>query len=84
MRCSTTRGGWRTRTCGRGRSGSGSTSRASTPTAAIAAVAARIAADFRGGVRAGVPTTPALFHDGALHPGRPDEAVLARLANLAA
>jgi protein-disulfide isomerase len=48
------------------------------------AVAARISADFRAGVRAGVPTTPALFHDGVLHSGRPDEAVLARLANLAA
>ena len=48
------------------------------------AVAARIAADFRAGVRAGVPTTPTLFHDGVLHAGRPDEAVLARLANLAA
>jgi protein-disulfide isomerase len=48
------------------------------------AVADRIAADFRGGVRAGVPTTPTLFHDGVLYPGRPDEAVLARLANLAA
>ncbi len=48
------------------------------------AVAARIAADFRAGVRAGVPTTPTLFHDGLLHAGRPDEAVLARLANLAA
>jgi len=48
------------------------------------AVAERIAADFRGGVRAGVPTTPTQFHDGVLHAGRPDEAVLARLANLAA
>ena len=48
------------------------------------AVAARIAADFRGGVRAGVPTTPALFHDGVAHAGRPDESVLARLANPAA
>jgi protein-disulfide isomerase len=48
------------------------------------AVAARIATDFRAGVRAGVPTTPTLFHDGLLHAGRPDEAVLARLANLAA
>jgi protein-disulfide isomerase len=47
-------------------------------------VAARIAADFRAGVRAGVPTTPTMFHDGLLHAGRPDEAVLARLANLAA
>jgi protein-disulfide isomerase len=48
------------------------------------AVAERIAADFRGGVRAGVPTTPTLFHDGVRHAGRPDEATLARLANLAA
>ena len=48
------------------------------------AVAERILADFRGGVRAGVPTTPSLFHDGVLHAGRPGEAALARLANLAA
>ena len=48
------------------------------------AVAERITADFRAGVRAGVPTTPSLFHDGVLHPGRPDAAALARLANLAA
>ena len=48
------------------------------------AVAERITADFRGGVRAGVPTTPTMFHDGLLHAGRLDEAVLARLANLAA
>src|SRR5215208_271524 len=48
------------------------------------AVAERIAADFRGGVRAGVPTTPSLFHDGILHSGRPGEEALARLANLAA
>jgi protein-disulfide isomerase len=48
------------------------------------AVAARIVADFRGGLRAGVPTTPTLFHDGRRHAGRPDEAVFARLANLAA
>jgi len=47
------------------------------------AVAQRIVADFRGGVRAGVPTTPTVFHDGARHAGRPDEALLARLANLA-
>jgi protein-disulfide isomerase len=47
------------------------------------AVAERVTADFRGGVRAGVPTTPTLFHEGVLRAGR-DEAVLARLANLAA
>jgi protein-disulfide isomerase len=44
-------------------------------------VAARITEDFRGGVRAGVPTTPTLFWDGVRHAGRPDEALLGRLAN---
>jgi protein-disulfide isomerase len=49
------------------------------------AVAARVTADFRGGVRAGVPTTPTMFFDGdRCHAGRPDEATLERLANLAA
>ena len=48
------------------------------------AVVARVKADFRGGVRAGVPTTPTLFVDGERHPGRPDEALWRRLANLAA
>ena len=48
------------------------------------AVAARIMADFRGGVRAGVPTTPTLFHASVRHAGRPDEPTLARLANLVA
>jgi protein-disulfide isomerase len=47
-------------------------------------VAARVKAQFLGGVRAGVPTTPTLFLDGERHPGRPDEALLGRLANLAA
>jgi protein-disulfide isomerase len=47
------------------------------------AVAERVTADFRGGVRAGVPTTPTLFWDGERHAGRPDGALLARLANLA-
>ena len=46
-------------------------------------VARRITADFRGGVRAGVPTTPTLFWDGERHAGRPDDALLERLANLA-
>ena len=45
------------------------------------AIAARVRADFRGGVRAGVPTTPSLFHAGELHAGRPDDALYARLAN---
>jgi protein-disulfide isomerase len=45
------------------------------------AVAERVRADFRGGVRAGVPTTPTLFHAGERHPGRPDEELYARLAN---
>jgi protein-disulfide isomerase len=49
-----------------------------------AAVGERVRADFRGGVRAGVPTTPTLFHDGAMHAGRPGAEVLARIANLAA
>jgi protein-disulfide isomerase len=48
------------------------------------AVRARVQADFRGGLRAGVPTTPTLFVDGERHPGRPDEALWRRLANLAA
>jgi len=47
------------------------------------AVADRIAADFRGGVRAGVPTTPTLFWEGERHCGRPDDQLLERLANLA-
>jgi protein-disulfide isomerase len=33
-------------------------------------VAARVREDLRGGLRAGVVTTPALFRDGALHSGR--------------
>jgi protein-disulfide isomerase len=47
-------------------------------------VAERVRADFKGGVRAGVPTTPTIFHAGRLYAGRPDEAALERLANLAA
>jgi protein-disulfide isomerase len=47
------------------------------------AVAARVSADFRGGVRAGVPTTPTLFVDGELHAGRPDAALWGRLSALA-
>jgi protein-disulfide isomerase len=45
------------------------------------AVEARIAADFRGGVRAGVATTPTLFADGERYGGRPEPGVLERLAN---
>jgi protein-disulfide isomerase len=48
------------------------------------AVAGRVKSDFRGGVRAGVPTTPTLFVDGERHPGRPDDALWQRLANLGA
>jgi protein-disulfide isomerase len=44
------------------------------------AVTARIKADFRGGVRAGVASTPALFADGRLLAGRPSDAELAQLA----
>ena len=49
---------------------SGSTSRASTPTAARPAVPARVRRAFRAGIRAGVATTPTAFLDGVLHPGR--------------
>jgi protein-disulfide isomerase len=48
------------------------------------ALADRVTADFRAGVRAGVPTTPTLFLDGECLPGRPDADVWKRLANLAA
>jgi protein-disulfide isomerase len=47
------------------------------------AVAVRVKADFRGGVRAGVPTTPTLFVDGERFPGRPADALWDRLAALA-
>jgi protein-disulfide isomerase len=43
------------------------------------AVSERVRADFRGGVRAGVATTPTLFLDGERHAGRPDEALWRRL-----
>ena len=43
------------------------------------AVAERVERDFRSGIRAGVTTTPTLFVDGAVHPGVPDQALLARL-----
>jgi protein-disulfide isomerase len=42
------------------------------------AVAAAVRRQFRGGVRAGVATTPTLFADGERH-GRPDDAEWARL-----
>jgi protein-disulfide isomerase len=44
------------------------------------AVEQRIAADFRGGVRAGVATTPTLFVDGERHSGRPAPGLLEALA----
>jgi protein-disulfide isomerase len=40
------------------------------------AVKARVRSDFRGGVRAGVVTTPTLFAGGRRHTGRIDEGVL--------
>ena len=43
------------------------------------AVAEAVRESFRAGVRAGVATTPTLFVDGERHPGRPDEALWARL-----
>jgi protein-disulfide isomerase len=46
-----------------------------------AEVADRVIASFRAGVRAGVATTPTLFLDGERHPGRPDDALWARLMN---
>ena len=44
------------------------------------AVAARVERDFRSGVRAGVMTTPTLFHEGRAYPGVPDAALLDHLA----
>jgi protein-disulfide isomerase len=43
-------------------------------------VAARVAADVRGGLRAGVATTPTLFVEGEMHPGPPSRELLGRLA----
>ena len=43
------------------------------------AVAELVRADFRGGIRAGVATTPTLFVDGERHAGRPDAALWAAL-----
>jgi protein-disulfide isomerase len=43
------------------------------------AVAARVRADFRDGIRAGVATTPTVFVGGARHAGRPDAAWWAAL-----
>ncbi len=39
----------------------------------------RVARDVQGAMRAGVASTPTLLIDGALHPGAPDAALLARL-----
>jgi protein-disulfide isomerase len=43
-------------------------------------VAERVGRDFRGGVRAGVVSTPTLFVDGEPHQGVPDAALLERLS----
>jgi protein-disulfide isomerase len=43
------------------------------------AVAERVRADFRAGIRAGVTTTPTLFVDGVPHPGVPGGELLVRL-----
>jgi len=45
------------------------------------AVQRRVRDDFRGGIRAGVATTPTLYVDGVRHSGRPDPSVLEKLAN---
>jgi protein-disulfide isomerase len=42
-------------------------------------VAELVQQQFRGGVRAGVTTTPTLFVDGVAHPGVPGEALIERL-----
>ena len=44
-----------------------------------AAVAGRVERDFRGGIRAGVTTTPTQFVAGQAHPGVPGERLLAAL-----
>ena len=44
-------------------------------------VDARITADWKAGVRAGVATTPTLFVDGDRLSGRPDPSILEALAN---
>jgi protein-disulfide isomerase len=44
-----------------------------------AAVAERVERDFRGGIRAGVTTTPTQFVAGHAHPGVPGERLLAAL-----
>jgi protein-disulfide isomerase len=44
-----------------------------------AAVAERVERDFRGGIRAGVTTTPTQFVGGESHPGVPGERLLAAL-----
>ena len=62
-------GASRTRTCGRAPRRSGSTSSASTPIGARTP-SRRASAHFRGGVRAGVVTTPTLFVGGRIYPGR--------------
>lgn len=46
-----------------------------------AAVTERVRADFRGGVRAGVATTPTVFAGGERYAGRPDAALWERLAH---
>ena len=49
-----------------------------------ASVAERVRSDFRGGVRAGVATTPTVFAAGEQHAGRVPVATLERLARTAA
>jgi protein-disulfide isomerase len=44
------------------------------------AVAARVAEQVRGGLKAGVTTTPTLFVDGEMHAGPPSRELLERLA----
>jgi protein-disulfide isomerase len=43
------------------------------------AIADGVRASLRAGIRAGVATTPTVFVDGELHPGRPGEALWSRI-----
>ena len=68
-RCSPTRGAWRTRTCGRAPRALGLDLARFDADRRSDAVAERVREDFRGGIRAGVATTPTLFADGVRHAG---------------
>ena len=81
-RCSPTRAASRTRTCGRAPSALGLDLARFDADRRSDAVAERVRGDFRGGIRAGVATTPTLFVDGVRHAGRPDAAAVGCAARL--